>query len=156
MAVPGEQWRRHWNWIASSPKFELQDIQNLSHRHIPHLVSKLCKNKYPRYWFKATLTPETRIGYICYTNGYQRGICDDLEISVHNHQVGYSKLVRQNQLRKASLQLFLLAVIDYDQKRPDTSLYSTKSWSRISSLRYNFVDLHWSIFLAYTSNILLT
>jgi len=41
--------------------------------------------------------------------------------------VGYSKLVRQQQLRKALLQLFLLAVIDYDYKRSDTSLYSTKS-----------------------------
>jgi len=45
--------------------------------------------------------------------------------------MGYSELVRQKQLRKALLQLFLLAVIDYDQKRSVTSLYSTKSWSRI-------------------------
>jgi len=39
--------------------------------------------------------------------------------------VGYSKLVRQKQLRKALLQLFLFAVIDY--KMSDTSLYSTRS-----------------------------
>jgi len=44
--------------------------------------------------------------------------------------VGYSKQVRQKQLRKALLQLFLPAVID-DCKRSDTSFCSTKSWSRI-------------------------
>ena len=27
------------------------------------------------YWFKATLTLETRIGYICNTHGYQREVC---------------------------------------------------------------------------------
>jgi len=47
--------------------------------------------------------------------------------------VGYSKLARQKQQRKALLQLFLLAVIDY--KRSGTSLYSTKSWSRTDFLR---------------------
>jgi len=40
--------------------------------------------------------------------------------------VGYSKLVRQKQLRKALLQLFLPAFID-DYKRSDTSFYSAKS-----------------------------
>jgi len=35
--------------------------------------------------------------------------------------------VHQKQLRKALLQLFLPVVIDYDYKRSDTSLYSTKS-----------------------------
>ena len=49
--------------------------------------------------------------------------------------MGYSKLVRQKQLRKALLQLFFLAAIDYDYKRSDTSLCSTISWNRIGSLR---------------------
>jgi len=66
--------------------------------------------------------------------------------------MGYSKLVRQKQLQKALL-LFLLAVIDY--KRSNTSLYSTKSWSRIGSLR-QFRWFALSISLAYTSDILLT
>jgi len=43
-------------------------------------------------------------------------------------------LVRQQQLRKTLLQLFLPAVID-DYKRSDASFYSTKSWSRMGSLR---------------------
>jgi len=30
-----------------------------------HVVSKLCNNTNLRYWFMATLTLETRIGYIC-------------------------------------------------------------------------------------------
>jgi len=42
--------------------------------------------------------------------------------------------VRQKQLRKGLLQLFLPVFID-DYKRSDTSLYSTKSWSRMGSLR---------------------
>jgi len=37
--------------------------------------------------------------------------------------LGYSKLVRQKQLRKALLQLLLLAVIDYDYKRSDTFVF---------------------------------
>jgi len=41
--------------------------------------------------------------------------------------VGYSKLVRQQQLRKALLQLFLLAVIDYGYKRSDTSFVRLKA-----------------------------
>jgi len=32
--------------------------------------------------FKATLTLETRIGYICNTHGYQRGIYDGLEMKL--------------------------------------------------------------------------
>jgi len=44
-------------------------------------------------------------------------------------------LVRQKQLRKALRQLFLFVVIDYDYKRSNTSLRSTKSQSRIGSLR---------------------
>ena len=44
------------------------------------------------------------------------------------------RLVRHKQLQKALLQLFLLAVNDHDYKRLDTSLCSTKSWSRIGSL----------------------
>jgi len=47
-----------------------------------HVVLKLCKNKKLRYWFKATLTLETRIGYICNTHGYQRGICDGLQMKL--------------------------------------------------------------------------
>jgi len=47
-----------------------------------HLVSELCKNKNVRYWFKATLTLETRIGYISNTHSYQREICDGLEIKL--------------------------------------------------------------------------
>jgi len=49
-----------------------------------------------------------------------------LKGSLYDHWVGYSKLVRQKQLRTALLQLFLPAVID-DYKRSDTSFYSTKS-----------------------------
>jgi len=41
--------------------------------------------------------------------------------------VGYSKLVRQKQLRKAFVQFFLFGVIDYDHKRSDTSLHLTKA-----------------------------
>jgi len=67
--------------------------------------------------------------------------------------MGYGKLVRQNQLQKALLQLVLHAVIDYT--RSDASFYSTKTWSRIGPWG-SFVDLHWSISLAYTSNILLS
>ena len=43
-----------------------------------HAVLKQCKNKNLRYWFKATLTLQTRIGYICNTHGYQRGTCNIL------------------------------------------------------------------------------
>ena len=45
-----------------------------------HVVLELCKNKNLRYQFKATLTLETRIGYICSIHGYQREICDGLEM----------------------------------------------------------------------------
>jgi len=31
---------------------------------------------------KATLTLETRIGYICNIHGYHRGICDGLEMKL--------------------------------------------------------------------------
>jgi len=48
--------------------------------------------------------------------------------------MGYSKLVRQKQLQKALLQLFLPTVID-DYKRSDTSFHSTKSWSRKGPMR---------------------
>ena len=47
-----------------------------------HLVLELCNNKNLRYWVKATLTLETRIGYICNIHGYQRGICDGLEMKL--------------------------------------------------------------------------
>jgi len=47
-----------------------------------HLVLDLCNNKNLRYCFKATLTPETRIGYYCNIHGYQRGICDGLEMKL--------------------------------------------------------------------------
>jgi len=47
-----------------------------------HVVLKLCNNKNLRYWFEATLTLETRVGYICNTHGYQRGICDGLEMKL--------------------------------------------------------------------------
>jgi len=47
-----------------------------------HLVLELCNNKNLRYWFKATLTLETRIGYICNIHGYQKGICDGLEMKI--------------------------------------------------------------------------
>ena len=36
------------------------------------LVLELCKNKNLQNWFKATLTMETRKGYIFNTHGYQR------------------------------------------------------------------------------------
>ena len=47
-----------------------------------HLVLELCNNKNLLYWFKAKLTLETRIGYICNIHGYQRGICDGLEMKL--------------------------------------------------------------------------
>jgi len=47
-----------------------------------HLVLELCKNKNLRYWFKATLTLETRMRYILNTHGYQREICDGFEIKL--------------------------------------------------------------------------
>jgi len=51
-----------------------------------HVVSKLCNNKKLRHWFKATLTLETRIVYICNTHGYQRGTlqwpCNEAYISI--------------------------------------------------------------------------
>ena len=47
-----------------------------------HLVLELCNNKNVRYWFKATLTLETRIGYICNIYGNHRGICDGLEMKL--------------------------------------------------------------------------
>jgi len=62
--------------------------------------------------------------------------------------------VRQKQLRKALLQLFLPVVID-DYKRSDASSYSTESWSRMGSLR-QFRWFALSISLACTSNIFLT
>jgi len=37
-----------------------------------HAVLELCKNKNLPYLFKASLTPETRIGYICNTHGHGR------------------------------------------------------------------------------------
>jgi len=40
------------------------------------------KNTNLRYWFKATLTLETRIGYICNIHGYQRDIFDGLEMKL--------------------------------------------------------------------------
>jgi len=46
-----------------------------------HLVLELFKNKNLRYWFKATLTLETRIGYICNTHGYPE-VCDGLEMKL--------------------------------------------------------------------------
>jgi len=46
-----------------------------------------------------------------------------LKWSLHKHLVGYSKLVRQKQLRKTLLQLFF------------SGLYLSNSWSRIGSLR---------------------
>jgi len=48
-----------------------------------HLVLELCSasNKNLRFWFKATLTLEARIGYICNTQGYQR-ICDGLKMKL--------------------------------------------------------------------------
>jgi len=78
---------------------------------------------------KATLALETRIGCICNTHGYQKGICDGLERKLiwpfgGIQQAGAPKI----------FQLFLPAVID-DYKRSDTSFYSNKSWSRIGSLR---------------------
>jgi len=45
-----------------------------------HVVLELCKHV--RYWLKATLTLETRIGYICNTHGYQRVISDGLEMKL--------------------------------------------------------------------------
>jgi len=36
------------------------------------LVLEVCKNKNLQNWFKATLTMETRKGYIFNTHGYQR------------------------------------------------------------------------------------
>jgi len=47
-----------------------------------HLVLELCNNKNLRYWFNATLTLETRIGYICNIHDYQRRICDGLEMKL--------------------------------------------------------------------------
>jgi len=44
-----------------------------------HVVLELRKNKSLQYWFKATLTLETRIGYICNNHGFQGEICDGLE-----------------------------------------------------------------------------
>ena len=65
-------------------KVELQDIWNLYHRHIhaSTVVLELCNNKNLRYWFKATLTLETRIGYICNTHSYQKVICDGPEMKL--------------------------------------------------------------------------
>jgi len=47
-----------------------------------HVVLEVCNNKNQRYWFKATLTLETRVGYIYNPHGYQRGICDSTEMKV--------------------------------------------------------------------------
>jgi len=47
-----------------------------------HLVLELCNNKNLRYWFKATLALETRLGYLCNIHGHQRGIGDGLEMKL--------------------------------------------------------------------------
>jgi len=47
-----------------------------------NLVLELCNNKNLRYWFEATLTLETRIGYIWNIHSYQRGICDGREMKL--------------------------------------------------------------------------
>jgi len=82
------------------------------------------------------LTLETRIGYICNNDGYQGEICDGLEAYITNKWDTASWCAR-NSCEKRYFNCFYLWVIDY--KRSDTSLYSTKSWSRISSLR----QFHW-------------
>jgi len=57
---------------------------SVSDGSVNSLSSKLkpCKNKNLWYWFKATLTLETGIGYICDTHSYQREIFDGLEMKL--------------------------------------------------------------------------
>jgi len=80
---------KQWLW-RNEEDFETESIlnQSLSFKEFKmyvtaiftHVVSELCKNEKLRYWFKATLTLEIRMGYICNTHGYQRRICDGLEM----------------------------------------------------------------------------
>jgi len=76
--------------IRNEEGFEIESL--LSHfsdsRHkiyitviFTHVVLEILKNKNLRYSFKATLTLETRIGYICNTRGYQ-DVCDGPEMKL--------------------------------------------------------------------------
>jgi len=87
-----------------------------------------------RYWFKATPTLERRIGSICNTHGCQRNLrwsWNEAYITIRWDTASWCAKTAV----KSVTQLFLPAVIDYDYKRSDTSLYSTKCWSRKGSLR---------------------
>jgi len=63
---------------------------------LTNVIEKLCKNKNLRCWFKATLALETRIGCICNTHGYQRGICDGLEMKLTLPLGGIQRAVTLN------------------------------------------------------------
>jgi len=113
-----------------------------------HEVLELCKNKNLRYWFKATLTLETRISYICNTHGCERR---NLRWSWNEAYIT-NKWVQQAGVPETVAKSVTPIVFACSS---DTSLYSTKSWSRKVSWG-SFVDLHWSISLAFIWNISLT
>ena len=79
-------------WLWRMKKIEMESLlrQSLSLNTykicltaiLTHVVLKLCQNKNLRYWSKATLTLETRIGYICNTHGYQKEICNGFEMKL--------------------------------------------------------------------------
>ena len=98
-----------------------------------HVVLEMCKNKKLRYWFEATLAQETRIGYISNTHGLSRRSLRWSWNEAVTIKPDTASWCARNSREKRYSNWFYLRVIDY--KRTDTSLYSTKSWSWIRSLR---------------------
>jgi len=82
---------KQWLW-RNEDDFETESLlrQSLSFKTykiyltaiFTHVVLKLCQNKNLRFSFKAALTLETKIGYICNTHSYPRGTCDGLEMKL--------------------------------------------------------------------------
>ena len=85
-AIVAKQWLRRneedfetESFLSQSSSFKTYKI---SHRHIHACHFKTVQKQKSTILVKATLTLETRIGYICTTHGYQRGICDGLQMKL--------------------------------------------------------------------------
>ena len=82
---------KQWLWRSEedfeteslpSQKFSFKTYKMYITAIFKHVVLELCKNKNLRYLLKATLTLETRLGYICNTHGSEREISDGLEMKL--------------------------------------------------------------------------
>ena len=115
-----------------------------------HVVLEQYKNKIYDTDFKATLTLETRNVYICKTHCYERETCDSLEMKL-------TKILDGIQQDGAAITAAKsVTPVDFTcghwlQKVRYKFLFEVRyvRWG-------SFVDFHWSISLAYSSDILLT